>query len=670
MDVLKYPIITIALCFGLGIIIQNYLCFSSNTVLYSTVISFVLFIILLFYNRNKNTKNILFGLATYFLILSISTLSSYIHQDINHKNHYTNFDIKETNSIKGLVVETLKPNEFYTKFLVEIYSFNHQKSSGKVLVYFSKKNPDSLQIGDLISFQSEIKPIQKNYNPDTFDYSNYMANQNVFHQIKCFENDYYIGSKVKNFTFYINELRQKLVHSFDKHHFSIRTKSIINALLLGQKQQIDSETLNDYKNAGVVHILAISGLHIGIIYAFFNFIFGFLNRIKHGKVIKLVVIILLLWLFALISGMSASITRSVTMFSLIAFGTFLNRKNFMFNAVAASFLILLIYNPLYIFDVGFQLSYAAVLSILLFQPFYQKFYYSKNKIVVYITDLFLVSLAAQIGVLPFMMLYFKQVPTLFLLANFVVIPIATAVLILGIVVLFLNFVYSPLALFLGKLISILVEVMNNYIHWLSSFQNYVIKNITFTPMLTLGLYLVILSVIYWIYNPKNKRVLYVLCLVFSFQALYFYTKNETSHKNELIVFNVKESAISIFDANKITVFSNDSLITENQSIQEYVTAKFNPKVLFQPLENVLFFKDKKIIIIDESAIYNISSKPDVVIIRQNSRINIERLILTSKPKVIVADKSNSYTSIKRWKAICIKYKIPFHAIAEKGFYKM
>lgn len=159
MDVLKYPIITIALCFGLGIIIQNYLCFSSNTVLYSTVISFVLFIILLFYNRNKNTKNILFGLATYFLILSISTLSSYIHQDINHKNHYTNFDIKETNSIKGLVVETLKPNEFYTKFLVEIYSFNHQKSSGKVLVYFSKKNPDSLQIGDLISFQSEIKPI-------------------------------------------------------------------------------------------------------------------------------------------------------------------------------------------------------------------------------------------------------------------------------------------------------------------------------------------------------------------------------------------------------------------------------------------------------------------------------------------------------------------------------
>ncbi|MFT5753702.1 MAG: competence protein ComEC [Flavobacterium sp.] len=670
MDVLKYPIILIAICFGLGIVIQNYTHLSFTTLFFSSIISFVIFLLLFLKNRNQNTKKIFFGLVTYFLIVSIGSLSLYIHQDLNVKNHYSNLEIKEKNNSKGLVIEELKSNEYYTKFIVKIDSFNHQKSSGKLLVYFSKKNPDNLVIGDLVSFNTEIKPIVKNYNPDTFDYANYMENQNVFHQIKCFENDYFIGNKVKNFTFYINELRKKLVHSFDAHHFSVRTKSIINALLLGQKQQIDSETLNDYKNAGVVHILAISGLHIGIIYAFFNFIFGFLNRVKHGKTVKLVIIILLLWLFALISGMSASITRSVMMFSVIAFGTFLNRKNFMFNAIAASLLILLIYNPLLIFDVGFQLSYAAVISILLFQPFYQKFYYSKNKIVVYITDLFLISLTAQLGVLPLMLLYFKQVPTLFLLANFVVIPVATAVLIIGIIVLFLNFVYLPLALIIGKVISFLVEFMNYYIHWLSSFQDYVIKNITFTPFLTVGLYLLILSIVYWIYEPKNKRFLFVLVTTLSFQILYFYTKNETSHKNELIVYNNKESAISIFDANKITVFSNDSLIQENQSIKEYATAKFNPKVVFHPLENVLYFKNKKIIVVDENTIYNTSIKPDVVIIRQNSRINIERLILTSKPQLIIADKSNSYTSLKRWKETCLKNKIPFHAIGEKGFYKM
>lgn len=670
MDVLKYPILLIAVSFGLGIIIQNYVCFSHLTLLFSSTILLILFLTLFVKHRNQTVKNIFFGLTTYLLILSIGSLSLYIHQDFHAKNHYSKLVIKEKNSIKGLVVEELKPNEFYTKFIVKIDSFNHKKSSGKLLVYFSKKNPDSLLIGDLVSFKSEVKPIAKNYNPDTFDYANYMENQNVFHQIKCFENDYFIGNKVENFNFYINKLRKKLVHSFDAHYFSIRTKSIINALLLGQKQQIDSATLNDYKNAGVVHILAISGLHIGIIYTFFNFIFGFLNRVKHGKTIKLVLIILLLWLFALISGMSASITRSVTMFSVIAFGTFLNRKNFMFNAIAASFLLLLIYNPLLVFDVGFQLSYSAVISILLFQPFYHKFYYSKNKIIVYITDLFLVSLTAQLGVLPFMLLYFKQVPTLFLVANFVVIPVATLVLIFGIIVLFLNFAYLPLALLLGKLISTLIEFMNNYIRWLSSFQDYVIKNITFTPLLTVGLYIVILSVIFWIYKPKNKRFLYVLALTLSFQIIYFYTKYETSYKNEFIIFNNKESAFSIFEANKITVFSNDSLIQSNQSIQEYVTAKFNPKVNFHPLENVLFFKNKKIIIVDENGIYNISSKPDVVVIRQNARINIERLILTSKPKIIIADKSNSYTSIKRWKAACIKYKIPFHAIGEKGFYKM
>lgn len=670
MDVVKYPIISIALCFGFGILIQSYCVFSFNTLFYTSLFSFILFTILWFIWRKKNFKNIYFGVTTYLFVFSTSALSLYLHQDIHRKNHYTNFLVKETNSIKGVIIESLKPNEFYNRYIIEIDSFEQQKSSGKILVYFSKKNKDTLQIGDRILFQNSIKPIQKNYNPDTFDYSKYMANQNVFHQTKCFENDYIISGKVKNFSFYIDKLRQKLVHSFDKHHFSTRTKSIVNALLLGQKQQIDSTTLNDYKNSGVIHVLAISGLHIGIIYAFFNFIFGFLNRFDKGKTIKLFVILFLLWVFALVSGMSPSITRAVTMFSLIAIGTFLNRKNYLFNAVAGSFLILLVYNPMYLFDVGFQLSYAAVVSILLFQPYYQKFYPSKNKVIIYIADLFLVSFAAQLGVLPLMMLYFKQIPTLFIVANLVVIPVATAVLILGIITLALNFILPSLALIFGKIISFLVDFMNDYIHWLSSFNEYVIKNITFTPWLAFALYAIILSIIYWIYNPKNKRLLYVLISIICFQIAYFTTKKEIFDTKELVIFNHKESIIATFENKKIVVYSNDSLIRDNQNIQEYATAKFNPEVEFHPLENVLFFKNKKILIVDENTVYNTSTKPDIVIIRQNSRINIERLIKTTNTKLIIADKSNSYTSIKRWKATCLKYKIPFHAIAEKGFYRM
>jgi competence protein ComEC len=668
MDVLKYPIILIAICFGLGIIIQNYFLLSFTAILTCSIFFVAFFVVLYF--KNQNHKTILFGITTYFLFISIGAISLYLHQDFNNKNHYTHFEFHNKNYIDGLIIEELKPNELYTKFLVQVDAFNHKKSNGKILVYFSKRNQKSLSIGDRLFLNSELKPILKNYNPDTFNYASYMENQNVFHQIKCFENDYYIGKRIKNLNYYINFLRQKLAHSFATHNFSLKTKSIVNALLLGQKQQIDSETLNDYKNSGVVHILAISGLHIGIIYGFFNFIFGVLNRYKHGKTIKLISIIVLLWLFALISGMSASITRAVMMFSLIAFGNFINRRNSIYNAVAASFFILLIYNPLLIFDVGFQLSYAAVISILLFQPFYKKCYFTKNKIIVYITDLFLVSTAAQLGVLPLMMLYFKQIPTLFLLANFVVIPIATVVLILGIITLVLNFAYLPLALLFGKIISFLVDLMNQYIHFLSSFGNSIIKNITFTPILAISLYIIILTFIYWIYNPRNNRFIYVLSFVFLFQLIYFFTKKDLANKQELIVFNNKESIISVFDSNAIKVYSNDSLITTNTSLQEYKTAKFNPKTKFFPLENLIFFKNKKILVVDENGIYKTSIKPDVVIIRQNSRINIERLIRTTKPSIIVADKSNSYTSLKRWKATCIKYKIPFHAIAEKGFYKM
>ena len=136
MDVVKYPIILIAICFGLGIVIQNYAYFSLTTLLFSSLLFFILFLLLFF--KNQNTKNIFFGLVTYFLILSVGSLSLFIHQDFHVKNNYSNLEVKEQNNIKGLVVEELKSNEFYTKFIVKIDSFNQQKSSGKLLVYFEQ----------------------------------------------------------------------------------------------------------------------------------------------------------------------------------------------------------------------------------------------------------------------------------------------------------------------------------------------------------------------------------------------------------------------------------------------------------------------------------------------------------------------------------------------------
>ena len=670
MNVLKYPILIIAVCFGLGIVIQNYVCLSFEVLISTWIILSVLFAILFLKYKSKNYKGIFFGLISYLLTIATGSLSLFFNLDYNQKNHYTNIGIKEQNLLKALVIEELKPNAFYTKFVLEIDSFNHQKSRGKLLVYFSKKNSDTLVIGDVLRLKVAILPVPKNFNPNSFDYANYLENRNIFHQIKCYAYDYVVVNQEKNTNFYINKLRTVLVKSFEAHLFPEKVNAIINALLLGQKQQLDASTLNDYKNAGVIHILAISGLHIGIIYAFFNFIFGFLNRLKHGKTIKLFIIIILLWVFALISGMSASITRAVTMFSLFALGAFLNRRNNAFNSIAASFLVVLIFSPLLIFDIGFQLSYAAVISILLFQPFFNFFYFSKQKWAVYIADLFLVSLAAQIGVLPLMLLYFKQIPLLFLAANFVVIPVSTAVLILGVMLLFLNFIYMPLALVLGKLISILVAFMNFYIHWLSSFDTFIVKNIAFTPLLTIVFYLLIFSTIYWAYRPKNKQVLVILFMIICFQISYFITIKTIHNKSELIVFNFKESTLSIFDSQHLRVYSNDSLIAANQNMQDYITAHFNPRVSFHPLENVVYFNNKKIMIVDQEVVYKTSILPDVVILRQNSRVNIERLLITTKPKIIIADKSNSFTSISRWKKVCLQYKIPFHAVAEKGFYKM
>lgn len=668
MQFAKYPLFTIIISFSIGIILQFLFHFNFQLLLYSSI--FLGILLAFTYFKFKDTTTSLFGFLTFLSSLVLGSFSLFIHKENNHKIHYSNQAFFEKNKIEALVIEELKPNEFYYKYIIEISNFNSQKAKGKVLLNFSKKNNEKPEISDNIKLICELNPIAKRYNPNQFDYALYLENQNVYHQVTAYDNDYFITEKSTDFNFYIHKLRTRLINSFAIHDFSSQTNSIVNALVFGQKQDLDKTTLEDYKNAGVIHILAISGLHIGIIYLFLSVILRFLRRIKYGKFIQLVVVLAILWLFALVSGMSPSVTRAVVMFSLVAIGKYSNRINSLFNVVAGSALLLLIYNPLYLFDLGFQLSYAAVISILLWQPFFYKFYFSKNKIIVYFTDIVLVSLAAQLGVIPLMLLYFKQLPTLFLLANLVVIPLATLVLILGIICLFLNFTIPIISVWIGKIISFLVSIMNAYIHVLASFKDFILKDITFTTPIAILLYMLIFLGIYWVYKPSKLRFSFFLGMLLLFQTTTFYSVYETSKSTEMIIYNNKPSLISIKENNQLNVFSDDSLIALNKNIKAYQVAHFNLKTNYYPLENVLYFKSKKILIIDSSSIYNLKTKPDLVILTQNTKINLNRLIAYNQPKMIVADKTNSYFTIKRWKETCLKNKIPFHAVAEKGFYKI
>lgn len=669
MKVFKFPLLTITISFAIGIIAEFHLQWSFQTLVILLFSFLGIFSFLFWKSKKALLQNSLFGIATYLLAFTLGMMSFYIHSDLNSKHHYTKKSFEESNSIRAIVTTTLKPNEKYNKYFISLSHFNDSIASGKLLLYVPKSNIEILHSGDEIWLNSSIYHIPKAFNPFQFDYSKYLEKQNVFHQIYTQENQIKIIQRHKTLDFYIENLRNNLSKSFEIHHFEPKTKAIIDALILGQRLELDKETIADYSNAGVIHILAISGLHISIIYFFIVFLLKPLKRVKFGAEIQLLIVLAILWLFALLTGLPASVTRAVTLFSFISIGNYFNQPKAIYNALAISAFLILLVKPNAIFDIGFQLSYAAVLSIVLFQPFYKKFYFSENKIAIYFTDTVLVSLAAQIGVLPLSLYYFNQLPLLFLLANLVIIPLSSFVLIVGIVILPLNYVLPTVAVFLGKILKFSIQFMNDYIHWIAQFKSGIITNISFSGWLTFSMYLVIVAFIYWMYHTKVKNIKYILASILLFQLSYISVKWNENQRSELVVFNEKSTLIGVKNQNSVIAFT-DIPENHNTTLNHYTRGTFSDSLRIFPMQNAISFQNKRILVVDSLGIYKTSIPPEIIILTQNPKINLSRLIHKIKPKVIIADKSNYKNIVKRWEATCRKEKIPFHAIAEKGFYRL
>ena len=673
MMAFKYPVITITVFLALGILIDSYVSLPGYTLYLLSGTALILTLVSYWHAGRILIQNSYFVLAVYALSVCMGMLLHSIHHPPNNKLHYSYFiEGATTPLIKGVVTERLKPNEWYEKYYFEVSSIDKKQANGKMLISLPIDSlRTQLHAGDKVIISATPLPISKSLNPYQFDYSEYMAKQNVFHQITLRDN-YVISGLEANLDYYIGSLRNSLISSFDKHEYSVEVTTMIKALLLGQRQDMDKETNDSYTNAGVVHILAISGLHITVLFYILSLILKPLKRFNaKGRLLSLICVLSFLWLFALLSGLSASVVRSVVMFSFVSIGLYFNRNSNIYNSIAVSMLVLLLAKPNFLFDVGFQLSYAAVFAIVWLQPIYKKIRTSKYPVVNYLSDTILISLVAQIGVLPLTLYYFNQFPLLFLLANMVVIPLSTAVLIIGIIVLLLNFIWADAAIIVGKLLAFLIEIMNGFTRWIASFDSLVLKDIPFTLILNILLYTTIVLAVLWLYKKSYSRTVAALVAVMLFQSAYMVTEWKAANTQELVVFNNRKGTlIATKDRQEMTIYSQDSLVAGDRNIKSYNKRNFNQRISYAPLNNAIWFKGHTMLVIDSLAIYNIAATPEIILLTGSPKLNLERLLDKHKPKQVVADATNYKTYIARWKATCQKRKIPFHATPEKGFYML
>jgi competence protein ComEC len=361
------------------------------------------------------------------------------------------------------------------------------------------------------------------------------------------------------------------------------------------------------------------------------------------------------------------------MFSFVAIGYQLRRGVNIYHTLLVSILLILLFQPSFLFDVGFQLSYIALFFIIWLQPLLSSIWIPKNKALNYIWGILTVSFAAQIGTMPLSIYYFHQFPGLFFVTNLAVIPLLSFIMTLGVLVMVLaSFNYVPL--FLSKPLEWSIHYLNEIVNTIASFEQFIIRDIPCNTYLLLTSYLLITATIIWFKKPSFNKLLTVLLSVITIQLAYMNTHWNIQNQQEYVIFNLKKNTmITERHGTSVTLYANDSIkkVSGNNSVlKSYLTANFSVVQAKENIQNTAYFKNNKILILDSTGIYPKNICPDLILITQSPRINVDRLLQELKPKLVVADASNYRTTQEQWKKSCEKGKIPFHAIAEKGFFKL
>ncbi|WP_343696527.1 ComEC/Rec2 family competence protein [Flavobacterium sp.] len=677
MKVLDFPLIKITIAFLFGILVSYYCWPSIEVSLAFLGISSILFCIFYFISKKNKTSNILFGICSYFISFSIGICVLIFHTDTFDKSNYTHSKtvFEKPQFITFTLREKLKSNDYNDRYIGLINSIDKQIYSGKIIVNFQK---DSLQnpliIGNIIQVKTTLQKTSSSKNPNQFDYAKYLADKQIYAQLYCQKSEIKINENIKkDIWYYSGRLHSTILKNLQNANFSKDEMNVALALILGQQQEISSDIIKDYQYSGATHVLSVSGLHVGFIMLFIMFILKPIPNTRKGSAIKLISILISLAGFAVISGLSPSVLRSVVMFSFVAIGNHLRRSGNIYHTLLVSILLILLFEPYFLFDVGFQLSYLALFFIVWLQPILKKIWSPKNKIAIYIWDALTVSFAAQIGTLPLCLYYFHQFPGLFFVTNIIILPVLSFIMIAGIIVMIFAIFKSPPEI-LVYIFEKSIFILNKMIHYVASFESFVIQDISFNFYYLITLYFLIISATIWSKKPSFNKLAIVFVSIISVQLSFIYTKRETASQKELIVYNAKKNTlISKRFGREITLFTRDTTIeksSKSNTFNSYLVGNFSILNKSQQIKNVLFFNGKKIAIIDSSGVYENTVQPDILVLTQSPKINFERLLQETHPQIIIADGSNSYAIQKMWKESCEKKNIPFHATAEKGFYRL
>lgn len=703
----EMPLARVVILFILGVYTSIHFDFP---LIYQLSICLFLFVVICVIHHSDSSVNSVVRWNSFLLLFLVFCLGFARHslqKASNDKYHYTNQIDLQSNYIVGKIIQDIKKKKASSSSLLAVESINGQPCRGKLLVYFHKIDTVlDYTLGDIIAISGVPNDIQSGKNPRAFDYKGYMSNKGIEKQIFLKKGNHSLVKRDRIFSplHYASKARKWALGVLDKRLPNREEFATASAMVLGNREHISDELQAAFSDTGAVHVLAVSGLHVGIVIMLFNFLFRRTRSEskRSKKIIKFTVLTLVVIAYALITGASPAVVRASIMFSTLLFGRLWFDNTNIYNVLSFSAILILLHNPNNLTDLGFIFSYLALISIVFFQPPFmsliEKFYEPTHWLSIRIVQLISVSLAAQILIFPMSVHYFHKFPVYFILSGVMAVAMAPFILGCGLVMIFTSFVpiWSEA---ITILFSLLLRLFLGIIYGIQMLPFNSVDNVWISKSSMILLYVIIITIMYLMTNKKtqyerflnpkktarNTAVFISFIAVFGLMFNTIYQTYRIKNHSELIIHDINEGTL-------IDIYENNNLYTiaskiEDQSKIKYANRDnriYHGSLLPIPIEidsnlitnsfrlkenGLLGYKDIVLLFlnsVNDKEVFPATS--DKLIISHGCEIAPYDILKVHTTAEVIIDSSTSYKTVNQWKKECEKLKIPFFSTRKQGAY--
>jgi competence protein ComEC len=594
------------------------------------------------------------------------------------KDYFGNFKSVQKYCI-GEIIEPVVRKEKSIKAVIRVTFIREKgrwiRTEGKALVFLGQ-GPCSqlLCYGDRVLLNAQFNEPEGSRNPAGFDNQWYLRLRGIYLQAYVKQGHWVIISReTRNPVFSLAlSWRDRMLMLLRRNGLKGREFAVAGALLLGYVDEVDNDLMADYSATGVMHILSVSGMHVGMIFLVLDKLLAFLERRKNGGYVKALLVIVFVWLYALITGLSPAVMRAAGMLSLLVCGKAMKRHPDTLNVLAASAIFLLIWQPVLLADPGFQLSYLAVGGIvILYKPVYN-IYIPESSLLDKIWSIVAVSIAAQLATLPLCLYYFHQFPNYFMITNIIVIPLSNLIIYTGILTIAIGTI-PWVSFIIARILSLMIWFLNSFIHWMGALPFSVLRGVVIGIPEFIVFYLVLISCVAF-FSSKNKKWFFVsLSLMILLSGNFLRNTFMQASVSKITVYDVRGQVLCDFIAGgKSILVGGLSALKEPFFLDTYRKYHWNEKVsglfefqfplpssydkpfhygnLFYKKGNFIAFGGKKIVVVDQKIgdNSNLILCVDYLIISGNPRSDLKDLVRHFRPGIVILDASNTPWNVKKW----------------------